>query len=185
MKTKTNTEKKAKAPAKTAVPGFGDSLLPFLKRVVHAYAWRVFHWGLPLEKASALFHLHTHPDEAGPAQIAEACCIPRQTMTALLDSLEKDGLAVRTPHPTDRRKKVVKITAAGARTAGEAIRDLLGIEKAAMNVVEPELLPRIRSLLESYTAELENLNERRPPSGGTARVPANRPQGTASGKASR
>jgi DNA-binding MarR family transcriptional regulator len=154
-----------------AVPGLGESLLPFLQRIVHAYAWRIFHWGLPLEKAYALFHLHTHPDAASPAQVAEACCIPRQTMTALLDSLEKDGLAVRTPHPTDRRKKVVKVTARGARTAEAAIHDLLEIEKAAMNVIEPELLPKIRSLLKAYTTELEDLNEHQPPSGGTAPVP--------------
>ena len=178
---KSNT--KESAPGKVhALPGLGESLLPFLQRIVHAYAWRIFHWGLPLEKAYALFHLHTHPDLASPAQIAGACCIPRQTMTALLDSLEKDGLAVRTPHPTDRRKKVVKVTAKGARTAEAAIHDLLAIEKAAMNVIEPELLPKIRSLLEAYTAELEGLNGRRPPSGGTAPVPAYRSQEEAPGK---
>ena len=167
------TKSKEKNPV---VPGLEESLLPFLQRIVHAYAWRIFHWGLPLEKAYALFHLHTHPDAAGPAQVAEACCIPRQTMTALLDSLEKDGLAVRTPHPTDRRKKVVKVTAKGARTAEAAIHDLLEIEKAAMNVIEPELLPKIRSLLEAYTAELEGLNGSRPPAGGHSPVPPYRSQ---------
>lgn len=164
--------KKTKKDSAPAMPGLGESLLPFLQRIVHAYAWRIFHWGLPLEKAYALYHLHTHPDAASPAQVAEACCIPRQTMTALLDSFEKDGLAVRTPHPTDRRKKVVKVTAKGARTAEAAIHDLLEIEKAAMNVIEPELLPKIRSLLEAYTAGLEELNERRPPAAGNTPVPA-------------
>lgn len=184
MKTKKSTEEAAAAVPSPA-PGLGESLLPFLQRIVHAYAWRILHWGLPLEKAYALFHLHTHPDAAGPAQVAEACCIPRQTMTALLDSLEKDGLAVRTPHPTDRRKKVVKVTPKGARTAEAAIRDLLDIEKAAMNVIEPELLPKIRSLLEAYTDELEGLNGRTPPTGGAALVPSYHPQAPATGKAFR
>lgn len=184
MKKTTKTKEAAQADGQ-AVPGLGESLLPFLQRIVHAYAWRIFHWGLPLEKAYALFHLHTHPDAAGPAQVAEACCIPRQTMTALLDSLEKDGLAVRTPHPTDRRKKVVKVTAKGARTAEAAIRDLLEIEKAAMNVIEPELLPKIRSLLEAYTDELEELNGRNPPTGGAALVPSYHSQDPATGKAAR
>ena len=184
MKKTTKTKEAAQAGGQ-AVPGLGESLLPFLQRIVHAYAWRIFHWGLPLEKAYTLFHLHTHPDASEPAQVAEACCIPRQTMTALLDSLEKDGLAIRTPHPTDRRKKIVKVTAKGARTAEAAIHDLLAIEKAAMNVIEPELLPKIRSLLKAYTTELEALNGRQPPTGGTVFVPAYHSQDPATGKASR
>lgn len=153
-----------------AEPSFGNSLLPFLRQIVHAYAWRIRHWDLSLEKAAALIHIHAHPDESGPAQVAGACCVPRQTMTSLLDSLERDGLARRTPHPSDRRKKIMVITAKGSRLAKAVLRDLLDVEKAAMNVIEPELLPKIRSLLEAYTGELARLNRSRPPAPGGAGI---------------
>lgn len=153
-------------------PSFGNSLLPFLRQIVHAYAWRIRHWDLSIEKAAALVHIHVHPGESGPAQVAEACCVPRQTMTSLLDSLERDGLARRTPHPTDRRKKIMVITAKGTRLARTVMRDLLDCEHAAMNVIEPELLPKIRGLLEKYTAELTKVNQLQPPSvGGSGIAP--------------
>ena len=153
-------------------PSFDNSLLPFLQQVVHAYAWRIRHWDLSLEKAAALIHIHNHPEDSGPAQVAEACCVPRQTMTSLLDSIERDGLAHRTPHPTDRRKKVMVITAKGARLARTLVNDLLASEKAALNVIEPELMPKIRVLLEKFTTALVKVNQLQPPSvGGSAIAP--------------
>ena len=153
-----------------SLPSFDHSLRPFLRQIVHAYAWRIRHWDLSLEKAAALIHIHNHPEESSPAQVAEACCVPRQTMTSMLDSLERDALARRTPHPTDRRKKVMVITAKGTRLARTVMRDLLDCEKAAMNVIEPERLPRIRLLLENYTAELARVNQRQPPAVGGAGI---------------
>lgn len=155
-----------------ANPSFDNSLLPFLQQIVHAYAWRISHWDLSLEKAAALIHIHNRPGESGPAQVAEACCVPRQTMTSLLDSIERDGLAHRTPHPTDRRKKLMAITPKGTRLARAVLRDMLDCEKAALNVIEPELMPKIRVLLEKYTAELTKVNQLQPPSvGGSGIAP--------------
>lgn len=151
-------------------PSFDNSLLPFLRQIVHAYAWRIRHWDLSLEKAAALIHIHNHPEESGPAQVAEACCVPRQTMTSLLDSIERDGLAHRIPHPTDRRKKLMAITAKGTRLARALLGDLLASEKAALNVIEPELMPKIRVLLEKYTAELARVNQHQPPAVGGAGI---------------
>ena len=54
-----------------------------------------------------------------------------------------------------------------------------------MNVIEPELLPKIRSLLEAYTDELEGLNGRTPPTGGAALLPSYHSQAPATEKASR
>ena len=160
------------SPTDSSEPSLGNSLLPVLRQIVHAYAWRIRHWDLSIEKAAALIHIHNHPEESGPAQVAEACCVPRQTMTSLLDSLERDGLARRTHHPTDRRKKIMVITAKGTRLARTVMRDLLDCEHAAMNVIEPELLPKIRGLLEKYTAELAKVNQLRPPSvGGSGIAP--------------
>lgn len=48
-----------------------------------------------------------------PADLAEMACCTRATMTGLIDSLEKDGLAKREPDPLDRRMMRVALTDAG------------------------------------------------------------------------
>lgn len=44
-----------------------------------------------------------HPDGAAPSQIADDLMILRQSMTNIVDSLEKQSLVERSAHPNDRR----------------------------------------------------------------------------------
>jgi DNA-binding MarR family transcriptional regulator len=46
--------------------------------------------------------------------------VDRTTMVALIDGLERGGLVERSPHPEDRRKNVVALTAAGRETMAAA-----------------------------------------------------------------
>jgi DNA-binding MarR family transcriptional regulator len=50
-----------------------------------------------------------------PAELAERTAVTRATMTGLIDTLEKDGLVTREPHPQDRRMMSVKLTDRGAQ----------------------------------------------------------------------
>jgi DNA-binding MarR family transcriptional regulator len=43
-------------------------------------------------------------------------------MVALIDALERRGLVERNPHPDDRRKNIVALTAAGGETMAGATR---------------------------------------------------------------
>jgi DNA-binding MarR family transcriptional regulator len=56
--------------------------------------------------------------------------------TVVVDDLEKRGLVVRTPHPTDRRVKVVSITPAGAALARQADA-ILDEPPAALRALPP------------------------------------------------
>lgn len=76
-------------------------------------------------------------DNAEPAQIADNAFIPRQTMTAILDKLEAGGLAFRADHPSDRRRKVVRLTASGFAKAKEIWDDLDKFEDDLMSVLSP------------------------------------------------
>jgi DNA-binding MarR family transcriptional regulator len=58
-------------------------------------------------------------------------------VTLMVDDLEGRGLVERTPHPTDGRAKVIRVTAAGRRTAQEANR-LLGTPPAALLALPSE-----------------------------------------------
>jgi DNA-binding MarR family transcriptional regulator len=139
-------------------------MLAFLQQIVHAYAWRIARWGLPLPMAGILLESRCHPDDAEPARLAEFAQIPRQTMTTMLDSMERNGLLRRTPHPADRRRKLVRLTPDGERLADEIFADVVQFERRALDVVSPGQLPEVRRLLESYTAMLNELNRTSPPS---------------------
>jgi len=89
------------------------------------------HYALASELAGALEPLGISPrDHAvlGAAltgghtqkQLADLVGLDKTTMVVTLDELEAAGLARRVPSPTDRRARVVEVTAAGRRKAEEA-----------------------------------------------------------------
>ncbi|MFI6789326.1 MarR family winged helix-turn-helix transcriptional regulator [Nonomuraea sp. NPDC050383] len=61
-------------------------------------------------------------------QAAQALRIDRTTMVAMIDALEGKGLVARRPHPDDRRKNAVELTAHG--------RDVLRDGSAAIDEAE-------------------------------------------------
>lgn len=95
-------------------------------------------------------------------QLSESLrCTPRY-VTSLVDALEADGLAKRSPHPSDRRATLVSLTkrgaAAAARLAAErdqAARWLLGdVPRAELGVfvdVANQVLQRIGTALPDAT----------------------------------
>ena len=48
--------------------------------------------------------------------------VTKRNITTLVDGLEGDGLAMRRPHPTDRRSKLVALTKDGEATFREAAK---------------------------------------------------------------
>lgn len=67
-----------------------------------------------------------------PSVMADSLLILRQSMTKIIDSLEEKGFAVRTEHPSDRRRFYVKL-----RPAGEDIaRELLSVESDFLSRVK-------------------------------------------------
>ena len=73
--------------------------------------------GLPLAPLRALLVLPL--DQVMPMrQLARRLGCDNSYVTALVDALEERGLAVREQHPTDRRIKVIVLTAKGKDVAG-------------------------------------------------------------------
>ena len=73
-----------------------------------------------------------------PAMLSDTLFIPRQTITSLLDQLEKNGLIRREPHPADRRRKLVSLTPAGREFAREVVETIFEKERIAMEVLTSE-----------------------------------------------
>ncbi len=97
-------------------------------------------------------------DDMEPAQIADRVLIPRQTITSILDKLEAGGFVVRTDHPTDRRRKVIRLTESGFDKAFTIWGDLDAYEtqiKEAFTEREIELYKRLNLKLAGRLAELD------------------------------
>ena len=96
-------------------------------------------------------------DDMEPAQIADQVLIPRQTITSILDKLEKSGLVVRNDHPSDRRRKVIRLTQTGFEKACAVWNDLDAYEtqiKEGFTKREIELYKRLNLKLAARLAEL-------------------------------
>ena len=92
----------------------------------------------------------------GPAMmrtLADELGLSPRNMTALVDSLESEGLVRRRPHPTDRRATVVELTELGEGTACESV---LVPQMGAMSCLFSDLGPEER---EQFSAALATLKE--------------------------
>ncbi|MBX7267059.1 winged helix-turn-helix transcriptional regulator [Micromonospora sp. Llam7] len=85
-------------------------------------------------------------------QIGELCGVDKTTMVVTLDQLEAAGLARRVPTPTDRRARLVEVTAEGERVLGQAQEIAARLEEdvlAALPEVDREVFLRaIRRLVD-------------------------------------
>ena len=139
------------------------TLLPLLGRIFQEMTLRsIRKWNLQPNACIVLGHLHVEPHIAEPAEIAHAARLPRQTTTFILDTLEKQGLAQRKPHPSDRRRKIIQLTPKGKRLAQNVLDDMLRVETAAMGDMTDAETLSIRTLIHRYAVALCEQNDRQP-----------------------
>lgn len=83
-------------------------------------------------------------------ELARTVGVDTTTMVATIDELERDGLAERHIAPTDRRRRIVKVTPAGARAVAKCDQAL----RAAQNRIMARLPEEQRDMLLSALARL-------------------------------
>jgi DNA-binding MarR family transcriptional regulator len=115
---------------------------------------------LPINVLKALLILDRVPpaamrDLAGHLQADASYC------TALVDTLEEQGVARRQPHETDRRIKTVVLTARGRRVLGQ-VRALLHEPPSALSALTREEQRRLCTLLAKVAAADPALTPPRP-----------------------
>lgn len=96
--------------------------------------------------------LHTlliqpEPNEATPAQLAEACHVTRAAMTSRLDRLVELGHVTRETDPLDRRRIIVRPTRSGRRIWTKALELALVSEKQTMSALTGAELVELNTLL--------------------------------------
>jgi len=83
-------------------------------------------------------------------EFADAMDIDPPNATVLVADLEAQGLARRTPHPTDGRAKVVEATRKGKALARRA-NEILATPPAALTELDADDLQALRRILEHLT----------------------------------
>ena len=101
---------------------FNEALEQFFRAMRHARVKPSATAGdLTLPQMVLLLPLVDGDRACGVRELADAAGIASPTATRTLDGLERDGLVVRRPSPTDRRSVLVELTDAG-RARVEAAR---------------------------------------------------------------
>lgn len=87
------------------------------------------------------------PHARTPAELADMAGVARATMTGLIDTLERDGLARREPDPVDRRMMSVGLTAKGEALMHAILPGHFKLMAALMSqLAEPERKTLVRLL---------------------------------------
>ena len=121
-------------------------------RVIHAIFLRL---KTPITPIKVLLYLKLFQDDAEPSVIADFICVPRQTMTSILDGMEQDGLIVRQEHPSDRRCKLVRFARKGSALAERALKEIRRHEAQAMAALTPGELSSMLASMRKFSEALE------------------------------
>ena len=97
-------------------------------------------FGLGATDSQAISFLVVH-GPAGQSELARGLSLTSSAATALVDRLERHGVAERARHPSDRRRTLIRLTDRGERLAVAGQQPLL----ASLEQVEPRDLPTVSS----------------------------------------
>ena len=105
--------------------------------------------GLDVSGSQAVSYLYTR-GEIGQTELGTLLGFTTSSVTALVDRLERDNIARRRPHPTDRRRTLVGLTDQGT----DAVRDTGRWLVRAFDHVDPAALPELAQALAAVAADL-------------------------------
>lgn len=78
------------------------------------------------------------------------------SMVAMLDRLEREGLVERLPSSSDRRVKLVRLTAAGHKVYEEVKREAGAMRASMLGDIDPAALEAATRLLETVRQRIED-----------------------------
>ncbi|MER5603334.1 MarR family winged helix-turn-helix transcriptional regulator [Streptomyces sp. NPDC002265] len=158
------------------VPGSSDPLIDEMFATTHRLRLfvdgRLAEKGTTVARLRALRFLAHSPEPLRMRDLSDMLGIAARTATSLVDALERDGLVVRLPHPSDRRSHLLALTDAG-RTCHQEAEDL---DREALRIATGALSAEDRAVLRTLLARIRDTVSDAAPER-PQRAPADAPQG--------
>jgi len=96
------------------------------------------------------------PYQLSPGQLVAETLVTSGTMTNRVDRLERRGLVLRSPAPSDRRGVLVRLTTAGRTAVDAALADLLAHEHVLLQPLSPTECEQLAGLLRRLGSPLQD-----------------------------
>ncbi len=116
-------------------------------------------YGLTNFQALVIRALSVQDSPPDMAFLAEMTALPPSTMTSVVDRLERDGLAERTAHATDRRKVLVSLTGTGWEVLERLDAEAIGFTTDLLRDVDDDSLAVVIGALNRMNERLRHLDE--------------------------
>ena len=116
------------------------------RRTSHRFEAALEPLGLRPPHFGVLTLIDAHPGAAQQELVTRSLIDP-SSMVAVIDDLELRGLAERRPHPSDRRKHSVHLTAKGKKILGQARETALSVAEEVLAPLTDEEQETLRVLL--------------------------------------
>ncbi|HZD38266.1 MAG TPA: MarR family transcriptional regulator [Actinomycetes bacterium] len=110
-------------------------------------------FGLTGSTFNVLMILNDATEPLSPHQLGERLLVTRGTVTGLLDTLQRQGLVRRVPHPGDRRMLLIELTQTGRTVLRKTWRTHFPAQTEMMSVLsdpEKETLLRLLGKLQAH-----------------------------------
>lgn len=132
-------------PLDVAVSGLREVILAGeqYRHVVASYL------GLTISESQAVSYLFSR-GAMGQSDLGKALGFNTSSTTALVDRLERNSIAVRSAHPTDRRRSTVQLSATGRKTVAAAT----GWIVHAFDSIDPDALSDLALTLHTLADDL-------------------------------
>jgi DNA-binding MarR family transcriptional regulator len=79
--------------------------------------------------------------------LIEALAVDPSALVAILNDLERDGLAVRSRDPADRRRHIVEITKTGRKAACQVEAAIADVERETLAALDEDEIAQLHALL--------------------------------------
>jgi DNA-binding MarR family transcriptional regulator len=109
------------------------------------------HLGLTISESQAISYLFLR-GPMGQSELGQALGLNTSSTTALVDRLERNVIAQRIPHPTDRRRSTVQLSAAGQETLSATTKWIVH----AFDRIDSDALPELASTLHTLADGLRS-----------------------------
>jgi MarR family transcriptional regulator, lower aerobic nicotinate degradation pathway regulator len=152
-----------KGPAPESRPETGEraSFTLLIFRLARATGYRLGEALAGLDMRTHEFAVLHHLRQAGPLsqqELGGALRINPSNLVGLLDALQEDGLIVRPRDPTDRRRHVVELTAAGQLRLAEAKQAVAAAEHDLLAPLTEAERSRLQAVLERLASHTCTVN---------------------------